>query len=1220
MTNRVASIVMLTVLYVFGWVSSANAQSLSATSQSALPFISPSVLKALEGQNKRLAATNEVGVIVTFKAAKNRNGLPSVAGINSARASMLATLPAASYKVISSYSHIPAVSMNINSAALNALRSNPNVAAINEDLEVSMNMTQANALTGVAGPHALGFTGEGGRVAIIDTGVDSAGGLVHASLADDLLGQACFRTENDCIGGATSAEDQHGHGTHVAGIITGPNGVAPDAQFYALKVFTTGSTSDTNILNALNYVVALNAATPGSVNLINMSLGGGNYPDEASCNVDSAAYVSAFSTLNTQGVSIFVATGNDGQIASVGRPGCVSGAIGVGSVGDAVFAKNFSTCVDNGAPDKVSCFSNATPVQGAGELLDLLAPGCDITSTGLDGSTSYTICGTSMATPYAAGVAAVLIDYLNTNTLSMTPAQIEAHMEATGVPVSDYRMPAGAPTFPRVNPPDMIAALAVDPPTGFAITGTTSTSVAMRWDDSAVGNTYRVYVSVNGGDASLVDTVTPAGASTSTISLVFTDTNAPCGVLTYFVRAFDGTFESVPSNTDSTTARTCPVAPDALALAIVDANTVDLTWTDHNVDETANILQRRVNSGSFTDYQTLGAGTNLEYTDAGLTCGTAYEYRAVAVRNGDRSAPSSVVRHVGCAPSNDPFVGAKAIGATPYADSIANAHYASVADDDPVHSCRIQGAGTGSHTLWWSYTPSVNGKLNLDTIGSSGSMSDTLLSVYTGTLGGFTSVACSDDISNADLKSRITNLAVTAGTTYHLLVSRWTTAPTATVGAVVLNASFAANPGVTVTPTTMNVTEGGATDGYAVALLSAPAADVTIDVTGDADCTASPSQLTFTAANFSVAQAVTVTAVDDGDVEGAHSCAITHSATSTDAGYNGVSIANVAGNVTDNDVATFALTLDKSGNGSGVVSGDGNYNDGATATVTATADTGSTFAGWSGANGAECTTGSVVMDANKSCTATFTLNRYVLTLTSTGSGSGTVGGGGEYNYGDAATVTATPNAGSTFAGWSGANGAECTTGSVAMDTNKSCVATFNRTVLVTYNTGFKKPTANQADAGGDGNGYEIAPANAYTADGAVAIDMNSGTNTSTSCANAGKDRHRFFNYSFNIPNAAVIKGIQVRLKAKADSSVGAPMICVQLSGDGGLTWTAAATTPTLGSTFAEFTLGSTASTWGRAWNKNSLSNANFRVRVINVSSSTERDFRLDRLAVKVAYQ
>jgi len=105
------------------------------------------------------------------------------------------------------------------------------------------------------------------------------------------------------------------------------------------------------------------------------------------------------------------------------------------------------------------------------------------------------------------------------------------------------------------------------------------------------------------------------------------------------------------------------------------------------------------------------------------------------------------------------------------------------------------------------------------------------------------------------------------------------------------------------------------------------------------------------------------------------------------------------------------------------VSGSGTYNYNTSATVTATANTGSTFAGWSGPDGAECAGGSVLMDADKNCTATFILNTYTLSLTTAGTGSGAVSGAGTYNYGTSAIATATANPGSTFVGWSGPDGA-----------------------------------------------------------------------------------------------------------------------------------------------------------------------------------------------------
>jgi hypothetical protein len=96
----------------------------------------------------------------------------------------------------------------------------------------------------------------------------------------------------------------------------------------------------------------------------------------------------------------------------------------------------------------------------------------------------------------------------------------------------------------------------------------------------------------------------------------------------------------------------------------------------------------------------------------------------------------------------------------------------------------------------------------------------------------------------------------------------------------------------------------------------------------------------------------------------------------------------------------FTLSLTTAGTGSGSVSGAGSYTSGQTATVSATANVGSTFSGWTGPNAAECTTGSVTMTANKSCTATFIQTQVI-----------TFGALGNKTYGDAPfTVSATGGA------------------------------------------------------------------------------------------------------------------------------------------------------------------------------------------------------------------
>ena len=171
-------------------------------------------------------------------------------------------------------------------------------------------------------------------------------------------------------------------------------------------------------------------------------------------------------------------------------------------------------------------------------------------------------------------------------------------------------------------------------------------------------------------------------------------------------------------------------------------------------------------------------------------------------------------------------------------------------------------------------------------------------------------------------------------------------------------------------------------------------------------------------------------------------------------------------------------------------------------------------------------------------------------------------------------------------------------------------------------TGFLAPSANapQTVNAGDNNGYEGNPTNAYVADGLFATDANSGTGTSTSCTSTRKDKHFFYNYNFNIPTLTAVRGIQVQINAKADSTISSPKICFQLSWDGGTSWTAPLATSTLTTTNTTYTVGAPTNTWGRTWALGDFSNANFRVRVIDVASSTSRTFYLDSIAVNVTYQ
>jgi YD repeat-containing protein len=267
--------------------------------------------------------------------------------------------------------------------------------------------------------------------------------------------------------------------------------------------------------------------------------------------------------------------------------------------------------------------------------------------------------------------------------------------------------------------------------------------------------------------------------------------------------------------------------------------------------------------------------------------------------------------------------------------------------------------------------------------------------------------------------------------------------------------------------------------------------------------------------------------------------------------------------------------------------------------------------------------------SNLAAASTPSAQLFTLTLTRSGTGAGTVTStpagincgatcSGSFNSGTSVTLTATPNAGSTSAGFSGGCSSATTTCTFTITANTTVTATFNG---ASTNTGLKAPTANAAEtvSAGDNNGYQSSPGNVTALEGLFAIDTNSGNGTGTSCTGTDKDKHRYYNYDFSIPSGSTIRGITVLLDARVDNTAGTPKICVQISWDGGTTWTTAKETSTLAVSVQAYTLGGATDTWGRSWSVNDFTNTNFRVRVINVSSDITRDFLLDRLAVQVDY-
>ncbi|MCF6314406.1 MAG: InlB B-repeat-containing protein, partial [Verrucomicrobiales bacterium] len=179
---------------------------------------------------------------------------------------------------------------------------------------------------------------------------------------------------------------------------------------------------------------------------------------------------------------------------------------------------------------------------------------------------------------------------------------------------------------------------------------------------------------------------------------------------------------------------------------------------------------------------------------------------------------------------------------------------------------------------------------------------------------------------------------------------------------------------------------------------------------------------------------------------------------------------------------TNELTVNTTGNGT--VSGAGDYAEGTEATLSATPDAGWQFDGWSGALTGNTNPATITMDSDKTVTATFSVVSYSLGISTTGNGS--VTGAGTYDSGTEVTLSATPDAGWEFSGWSGSLSGNSNPATIIMDEVKLVTATFVKTQYTltantvgngsvtgagTYDSGDLASLSATADAGWEFSGW-----------------------------------------------------------------------------------------------------------------------------------------------------
>jgi thermitase len=264
------------------------------------------------------------------------------------------------------------------------------------------------------------YPSDGGvPVAVVDTGVDAG----H----EDLIGKAaaCGSASNGAVVEGACADDE-GHGTHVAGTIgalanngAGIAGVAFDAPLIVCKALTADGSGDTSDVAA-----CIEWAHAQGAKVISLSLGG------PATRTLRAAVKAAWAGGDRSGSVVVAAAGNDGS-AAVDYPAGYPEVVSVAAVDDA------------GAH---AWFSNAN------DDVEVAAPGVDVLSAKLGGG-YVRESGTSMATPHAAGAAALAWDAHPRSTARAIRERLDQLTADAGAPGRDPEFGFGVLDLGRLAQP-----------------------------------------------------------------------------------------------------------------------------------------------------------------------------------------------------------------------------------------------------------------------------------------------------------------------------------------------------------------------------------------------------------------------------------------------------------------------------------------------------------------------------------------------------------------------------------------------------------------------------------------------------------------------------------------------------------------------------------------------------------------------------------------------
>lgn len=277
-------------------------------------------------------------------------------------------------------------------------------------------------------PTDTGPTGQGVTVAVVDTGIDDG----HAALEGRVVERIDLTDDGN---GAGRGVDEHGHGTHVAGIVAGSGagegnpGVAPGADLVDVRVLSEEGEGDAErIAEGIEYAVA---EADADVVVLSLEVGG----------LDDEPIAEAVSWATDRGVVVVASAGNGGATRSITTPGASPDLLSVGAT-----ARDGS----------ILPTSSRGPTDEGRLKPDLVAPGESIPGPVAGTEDAYaTRTGTSVAAPQVAGAAALLLEEDPT----LTPREVEGRLASTARAVEGadaYAAGAGELDVEAALDPDVV--------------------------------------------------------------------------------------------------------------------------------------------------------------------------------------------------------------------------------------------------------------------------------------------------------------------------------------------------------------------------------------------------------------------------------------------------------------------------------------------------------------------------------------------------------------------------------------------------------------------------------------------------------------------------------------------------------------------------------------------------------------------------------------------